>query len=361
LKTKPKITVGNQSQTDWWNDRQAVRRYAINLVTDGTLSIDSDGRIWRHFNRIKFGRVAIPLKRAENRTRKGYLVITFRIQGTKITRSVLAHILVWSVLHGNLINLAWVLQDKLAAVELYDRLMRTLFCEELLESSKEIFSKCFEFLRTKEIVNRSKIGFAIPDERIEIAYWFFVHSWCARNGTSGSKRMNFQLAVRWTAGGGSPTTRFRNAIESIPAWHERLRNVVILNRDAFEVLPSIPDEKGVAVYCDPPYLHSTRSGDGDGGYLHDFEELPGFLAHQDCHAKLADELGRFHNARIIVSYYDHPSLESLYPPDRWTKVDCAMNKNLHVQNRRGTSDKKTAPEVLLINGPSFTAKQFLLF
>jgi DNA adenine methylase len=240
-------------------------------------------------------------------------------------------------LHGHLTNLAWVLQDESLAVELYERLTRTLFCESVLSESKE---------------HLARRNFAECTADVDRAYWFFIHSWCARNGTSGSRRMSFQIAVRWTAGGGSPTVRFRKAIESIPAWHERIRNVVILNRDAFDVLPSIPDDPGIAIYCDPPYLHSTRSGDGDGGYLHDFDELAGFLADQDEHARLAGQLSRFTRARVVVSYYDHPRLTSLYSRSRWTHVDCVMNKNLHVQNRRGSGPCE-APEVLILNGPSY--------
>jgi len=236
-------------------------------------------------------------------------------------------------LHGELTNLAWILQDAATAGELYDRLVRTLFCESLLQKSREILQR----------------GDASPADR---AYWFFIHSWCGRNGTAGSARMNFQVAVRWTAGGGSPTVRFRNAIDSIPAWHERIRNVVILNRDAFDVIPRIPDDAGVAIYCDPPYLHSTRNGDGDGGYRHDFEEYDGLFSDHDDHAKLAGELSRFALARVVVSYYAHPRLLSLYPSGRWTHLDCTMNKNLHVQNRRGAA-KADAPEVLIVNGPSY--------
>jgi DNA adenine methylase len=226
-------------------------------------------------------------------------------------------------LHDELTNLAWVFQNLEQAEALYDRLSRTLFCESLLVKAKSALE-------------------GGNSDCAERAYWFFIHSWCARNGTSGSRRMSFQLAVRWTKNGGSPTVRFRAATESIPAWHERLRNVVILNRDAFDVLPSIPDEPGVAVYCDPPYLLDTRSGDGDGGYLHDF-------AAPD-HSRLADLLRRFTCARVVVSYYDHPSLARLY--DGWTKRNVFINKQLAKQNHRGAR-RETAPEVLLINGPSY--------
>jgi DNA adenine methylase len=83
-------------------------------------------------------------------------------------------------LHGHLTNLAWVIQDGAMAAELYDRLTRTLFCESMLVEA---------IARLKANTPSS----CLPD--IESAYWFFIHSWCGRNGTSGSKRMSFAIAV----------------------------------------------------------------------------------------------------------------------------------------------------------------------
>ncbi len=60
--------------------------------------------------------------------------------------------------------------------------------------------------------------------------------------------------------------------------------------------------------------------------------------------------GRFKRARVVVSYYDHPRLADLYPADRWTKIDCSTGKN--TSNANGGAS--VAPEVLLVNGESFT-------
>lgn len=38
----------------------------------------------------------------------------------------------------------------------------------------------------------------------------------------------------------------------------------------------------------------------------------------------------------------------------WTFVEKTMNKNLHVQASRGRGQTKEAPEILIINGPSYT-------
>ncbi|MCH8853398.1 MAG: DNA adenine methylase, partial [Planctomycetes bacterium] len=124
--------------------------------------------------------------------------------------------------------------------------------------------------------------------------------------------------------------------------HQRLRNVCILRRCAFALLEKIEDAPGVAIYVDPPYIKATRGSGGGSRYLHDF--------YDDDHARLAELLNRFKQARVVVSYYSDPRLHELYAG--WTFRPMHMHKNLHVQNRRGSS-RTLAPEVLLMNGPSY--------
>lgn len=239
-------------------------------------------------------------------------------------------------LHGGLTNLAWILQKEDTASALYDDLRRVLYSDEIYQESKHWVAN-FE---------GSEFGsqeFKKP--LLSWAYHYFIASWMGRNGVSGTARVNYQIATRWTQGGGSGPLRFRSAVSSIPAFHERLRNVHILRRDIFDVLPKIEDAEGVAIYADPPYLENTRSGStGSGkGYVHDFTPAQ--------HQQLAKELRRFRKARVVVSYYADPQLHDLYPG--WTFVDCSRQKHLAVQNKRGTN-RQDAPEVLLLNGPALS-------
>lgn len=242
-------------------------------------------------------------------------------------------------LHGDVTNLAWVLQDESLAIKLYDRAVRTLFAESMIKSIwRELGqTSCPE----------------APDP--ERAYKFFVFSWAMRNGIAGTKRVRgngFSIALRFTNGGGSPTVRFRSATESIPAWHERLRNVVITRRDAFAMLPRFDDSPDLAIYADPPYVSSSRSGYAAAGatsqYEHEFAHNSPLFG--DDHGRLRDELARFTKARVIVSYYDCERVRKLYAG--WTIVECSRQKNLHVQNKRGVG-RCAAPELLIINGPSY--------
>lgn len=263
-------------------------------------------------------------------------------------------------LHGDLTNLAWVLQDEKLAIELYDRAQRTLFAESMIKTW------------WRELAETTCADQVDPER----AYKWFCFSWAMRNGVAGTSRVRgngFQIALRFTYGGGSPTVRFRSATESIPAWHERLRNVVILRRNAFELLERFDDDPGLAIYADPPYASETRSGFEANGatsrYEHEFDHerttSKGLFdlgqssaeGERHTHERLAKLLRRFEKARVVVSYYDCPRIRRLY--EGWTFVEVARQKNLHVQNRRGTGQREEAPEIMIINGPSLAGTETL--
>ena len=185
-------------------------------------------------------------------------------------------------LHGDLINLAKVIQDKDRAFQLYDKLSRTLYSEELFREAKE-----------RWIASGVLVG---PD--FGRAYDYFVVSWMGINGFAGTKRYNYQFALRWCVGGGQGAKRWKSVVDSMPAWHKRLRDVVIIQRDAFDILGNIKDDEDVVIYCDPPYI------DVGTQYRYGFAD--------EEHGQLAKLLNRFKKARVIVSYYDHPELAGLY-------------------------------------------------
>lgn len=244
-------------------------------------------------------------------------------------------------LHSDLINLARVLQNREAAPALYEELGKALFCEDLLDQARKHLARPCSVRDDGEV-------HATEWER---AYWYFLACWMGRNGTAGTARVDYQIAVRWTKGGGSSTVRWRNAVDSIPAWHRRLLNVVILRRDAFQFIDRFEDIAGTAVYCDPPYYMGTRGfrKNGQGSkYLHEFEhDAPLF---GDDHERLRDLLQTYKRARVVVSYYDCPRIREIYRG--WTFIEHTRQKHLHAQNGRGARPKE-APEVLILNGPSY--------
>lgn len=233
-------------------------------------------------------------------------------------------------LNGDLINLARVVQSDTLSVQLFERLSRTLMHESVFQEAAERWAA------------RGYAG-TIDAPSVDQAVDYFVCSWLGRNGVAGTESYNQGFCVRYTKNGGHGATRFISSIDSIPDWFHRLRAVTILQRDGIELCYRIEDAPGVVIYADPPYLEKGAK------YIHDFED--GFMGDDD-HARLARSLSRFKRTRVVVSYYEHPRLADLYPG--WTKVDCSTTKALASQSSRDGANDTKAPEVLLINGPSFT-------
>jgi len=98
-------------------------------------------------------------------------------------------------LHGDLINLARVIQDKELGFRLYDKLSRTLCAEQFFRESKERWISI-------EGTNGK------PD--IDRAYDYFVTSWMGFNGVSGTERCNYQFALRWCRGGAPVAKKWRS-------------------------------------------------------------------------------------------------------------------------------------------------------
>src|SRR5689334_3820563 len=104
----------------------------------------------------------------------------------------------------------------------------------------------------------------IEPHHIDRAYAYLTLSWMGRNGAAGTARLNYQFTLRYTANGGDSATRWKQVCDSIPAWHDRLRGVVVSRRDGVALAEKIDDTPGVAIYADPPYIE-----EGDA-YEHSF-------------------------------------------------------------------------------------------
>lgn len=229
-------------------------------------------------------------------------------------------------LHGDLINLARVIQADTLGLKFYRRMRRVLCHEKVFSEARDRW-----------------LAYGDDADPLDRACDYFLMSWLGRNGVSGTQQYNYQFAVRWTSRGGHGGVRFANAVGSIPGWRRRLARVTILQRDAFDILEKIDDQAGTAIYVDPPYFRDGTARSGSSRYVHEFDAPD--------HKRLAEILERFSKARVVVSYYDNPSLATLYPQPRWITRNMERQKHLATQNARGPK-RCTAPEVLLLNGPS---------
>ncbi len=249
-------------------------------------------------------------------------------------------------LHGDLINLARVVQDESLAVQLFDRLARTLMSETLFNEAAERYHER---------------GYAtdVTPPSLDLAYDYCLCAWLGRNGVAGTGSYNQGFCVRYTANGGHAAKRFQSVMESIPGWFHRLRNVTILCRDAFDLLPRIDDMPGTVLYIDSPYIVKGAK------YVHDFPTLEEEQAARKAgnkavkgHIVLAEELRRFRHARVVVSYYRHPRLCELYPA--WAEYAIEVSKPTAYASRRGENDVR-AVELLLVNEPPTKGKTGGLF
>lgn len=239
-------------------------------------------------------------------------------------------------LHRDLTNLAMVLQSPLCG-SLHERAAKTLYSEGLYNACRDAIAvKGFEFADSLKDIDA---------QHVDRAYEYLVLSWMGRNGAAGTARINYQFTLRYTNNGGDSATRWLQVTDSIPEWHRRLCGVVICCRDGITLLNKIDDAPGAAIYLDPPYF------DEGSAYEHAFGSGGGIFGVDD-HQRLAEAARRFKHTRIVISYYENPRINELYPG--WTVRQVTMNKALAAQNKRGVC-REVAHEVLIINGESYGA------
>jgi DNA adenine methylase len=145
-------------------------------------------------------------------------------------------------------------------------------------------------------------AFELTDEPVEMARRMLIRAHmgfgtaASRTKADGTPQSTgFRSAS--TRSGTTPATDWRNLPDCIGAVVDRLRGVIIENRDAREVMER-HDGPDSLHYVDPPYVHSTRSDRGASS-LHCYK-------HEMTDAQHVD-LARFlHNlaGAVIVSGYD---------------------------------------------------------
>jgi DNA adenine methylase len=114
--------------------------------------------------------------------------------------------------------------------------------------------------------------------------------------------------------GTTPAHDWVNYPSHIPAFVERLRGVVIENRDAVDVIAQ-QDSPGTLFYVDPPYPHDTRNMKrGNAAYAVEMTD--------EDHVRLA---GVLHAVRgmVLLSSYHGELYDSLYRD--WMRHECGAH------------------------------------
>jgi len=141
---------------------------------------------------------------------------------------------VYNDLDGEVVNLFRVLQDKETAEELRRLLVLTPFSREEFNLSYDPTGDSVE--RARRLVIVGFMGFGSNG-----------HNTASRTGFRTKTERSYTL----------PAHDWANWPDQFPAFVERLRGVIIENKDAFEVLAQ-HDTPATLHYVDPPYVHSTR-------------------------------------------------------------------------------------------------------
>jgi DNA adenine methylase len=124
-----------------------------------------------------------------------------------------------------------------------------------------------------------------------------------------------------------------SAVDGLPAVHARLRRVLIENKPALEIIRR-EDGPNTLFYCDPPYLHETRTARD----VYEFE-----MSEQD-HKELLHVLLQV-KGKVMLSGYANPLYNKLLTD--WRRVDFDM-----ANHAAGGDTKRRMTECVWCNFPA---------
>jgi DNA adenine methylase len=192
---------------------------------------------------------------------------------------------VYNDLDGEVVSLFRVLRDPAQSALLASLLQLTPFSREEFQQGYEPSTDPVE--QARRTMCRAFMGFG-------------------SDSASGAQTGFRSNGNRQTA---HPAKDWSNLPAAVGRFCERLQGVVVENRPATELLLQ-QDSPETLHYCDPPYLHETRSRASvrtGKGYRHEMTEAD--------HRHLAEVLRDLHGM-VIVSGYHSPLYDELY--EGWT-------------------------------------------
>ncbi len=179
-------------------------------------------------------------------------------------------------IHGELTNFWKVLQSAEDFEAFRQKVALTPFSQVEFEAAFDASEAAVEKVDTSE-------------HRVARAHRFFI---LARQSRQGLMRDFATLSRNRTRGRiNEQVNAWLSVVDGLPDVHERLRKVLILNQDACDVIRK-QDGPNTLFYCDPPYVHETRSTTAD--YHHEMTE--------DQHRRLLDVLAGI-EGRFMLSGY----------------------------------------------------------
>jgi len=193
---------------------------------------------------------------------------------------------VYNDLDGEVVNLFRVVRDR------GDELVRVL---ELTPFSREEYRESFE----------------VSEEPIEQARRTVIRSMMGFGSNALCRGIQSGFRSNSNRSGTTPAHDWRNYPDCLKAIIERLQAVVIENRDA-EGLMLQHDSVETLHYCDPPYVHDTRSAKVHGHHGYSYEMTD---AQHEQMAEVLDSL----QGMVVVSGYHSALYDRLF--DGWNRLE----------------------------------------
>lgn len=214
-----------------------------------------------------------------------------------LLRKPRVHSEVYNDLDDDVVNLFRVVRD--SGLELRRAIELTPFSRTEFDAAYQATEDSIE--RARRLVARSFMGFA--------------------SAAASGEKTGFRSSS--SRSGTGPAMDWRNYPDALAGVIERLRGVVIENRNAIECI-NAHDRPGTLFYLDPPYPHSTRSKlvkhETPGkSYRHEMTD--------DQHRQLGAHLQRI-SGMAIVSGYPCDLYDELFAG--WTRID----RNSHADGAR---------------------------
>lgn len=181
--------------------------------------------------------------------------------------------------------------DKIKPNEIYNDLEKNVYCLYKIINNKESFDKfrelCDLSIYSEDLRKEYKENLKKDDiTDLERAFMFFYVNRTSHNGVGG---FSTNLVVRRNMS--KSVSDYLSVIERLPELHQRLSKVIILNQDGVNLVKKYNTEN-CFLYCDPPYVQSTR---GSARYIVDMND--------DKHNEFIDSCISS-KAKILISGYD---------------------------------------------------------
>ena len=210
--------------------------------------------------------------------------------GSVLLRKPRSYAEIYNDLDGEVVNVFQMARDR--GSELKELLRLTPFSKKEFKESYQEAKDPLE--QARKTITRAFMGFG-------------SNAVCAKNGMTGFRADS-------NRSGTTPARDWKNYAEIFDQFIERLRGVVIENRDALEVMEAHDSEETLH-YVDPPYVFETRT-DPRHGYKHEMTAAE--------HEQLADFLRNL-KGQVVLSGYSGDLYSEIFGD--WERIDKATHKD----------------------------------